>query len=148
MEPTQPSPDLNPMQSEKPKYILAGIILVMMLLVLVFAAISDARSTSFRHTLNQPLSVHDVWLHAEQLQDQLIRVQGKAEFGHFMTALLCCPQRCDCNETQGMLWLVSENPRRVNIDCAIRDMIEINAPNCQGDECGMTCEPFNPQGVE
>jgi hypothetical protein len=44
--------------------------------------------------------------------------------------------------------LVSENPTLVNIDCSIVDSIEIETPDCQGNECSLTCSPFYPGEIE
>ena len=87
-------------------------------------------------------------MRAEELDGQVIRVQGKAEFSIMQSLVLCCPPRCDCNETDGWLELVSENPSLVNIDCSIVDSIEIETPTCRGDECSLTCTPFYPDDIE
>jgi len=117
-------------------------------LAIFLAGCNDAASHASTEVPDQPLSVYEVWLRAEDLEGQVIRVRGKADFMLMMTAVLCCPPRCDCNRTDGSLRLVSENPTRVNIDCAIVDLIEIDIPDCQGDECSLTCTPFYPGDIE
>lgn len=145
MEPIpQPSPLLEP--KRKPFWL--GLLLGVILLVLFLAGRIDAGSLSPAGNANQPLTVYEVWKRAENLEGQVIRVQGKADLVVIMTAMLCCPPSCDCNQTDGLLCLVSESPDRVNIDCAVVDLIEIEIPDCRGNECSLTCSPFYPGEIE
>lgn len=130
------------------KLLWLGLGMVIIILVITLAGEPDKPSISPTETSNQALSVFEVWQRAEELEGQVIRVQGKADFMMSTTLVLCCPPSCDCNETSGLLRLVSENPTRVNIDCAIVDLIEIDTPDCRGDECSLTCTPFYPGEVE
>jgi len=125
-----------------------GLISAVIILTIILTGCSDGASHTPTDVPDQHLSVYEVWLRAEELEGQVIRVRGKADFMLMMTAVLCCPARCDCNQTDGLLRLVSENPTRVNIDCAIVDLIEIDVPDCQGDECSLTCTPFYPGDTE
>lgn len=141
MEPT-PAPTQS--RQRHRKWLLPGIFTGVVLLVIILAVwIIPMAGNS-----NRPLSVYEVWLRAEELEGQVIRVRGKAEFSIMHSQVLCCPPRCDCNLTDGWLELVSENPNRVNIDCSVVDSIEIEAPNCAGDECSLTCTPFYPGEIE
>lgn len=144
--PSTPMPPLLPQVNSKRA--LPGIIAGVIVLVLILAGWLDTGSFSSAGITNRTLSVYEVWRQAEALDGQVIRVQGKANFMIIMTAMLCCPPRCDCNQTEGWLWLVSDNPTVVNIDCAWIDFIEIDTPDCQGDECSLTCTPFNPDKIE
>ncbi len=145
MEPvSQPIPLHKPYR----KLFWLGLFSAVIILIIFLAGCNDAASHASAEVPDQPLSVYEVWLRAEELESQAIRVRGKADFMRMMTAVLCCPPRCDCNLTDGSLRLVSENPTRVNIDCAIVDLIEIDIPDCQGDECSFTCTPFYPGDIE
>jgi hypothetical protein len=149
MEPV-PQPPQVPQPNRKLLWLGSSLAIIILVTILVstLAGEPDEAAISPTGTSNQALSVYEVWLRAEELEGQVIRVQGKADFIFMMTALLCCPPRCDCNQTDGLLRLVSENPTRVNIDCAIVDLIEIDTPACQGDECSLTCTPFYPGEIE
>ena len=144
----EPVPDPTELTQSKKTQIMPIVFTGAILLVLALAGWVDSRMHSPTEISDQPLSVYEVWLRAEELDGQLIRVQGKAQFNIMQTLMLCCPPRCDCNETGGWLELVSENPTRVNIDCSIVDSIKIETPSCLGDECSLTCTPFNPDRVE
>ena len=129
MEPTpNPSKLRQPDRRWKFSAVFAGVAI----LILALAGWIDFRMHSQTEIPDQPLSVYEVWLRAEELDGQVIRVQGKAEFSIMQSLVLCCPPRCDCNETDGWLELVSENPSLVNIDCSIVDSIEIETPTCRG----------------
>ena len=141
-------PQIPPASQPKRKPIFIGVFVTIIILTSLLAGWIDAGSISSAGISDRPLSVYEVWQWAEELGGQVIRVRGKANFITWMTALLCCPPSCDCNETEGMLWLVSENPTRVNIDCATVDFIDIDTPDCQGNECSLTCTPFYPGEIE
>jgi hypothetical protein len=145
MEPISQPPQLLKPHKD---LIWLGLFSAVIILVIILAGCSDTASHSSTGISDPPLSVYEVWLRAEELEGQVIRVRGKADFMLMMTAMLCCPARCDCNRTDGLLRLVSEDPTRVNIDCAIVDLIEIDTPDCQGDECSLTCTPFYPGDIE
>jgi hypothetical protein len=141
MEPTSAPIQLR--QTHR-KWLLPGILAGVVLLVIILAVwIIPLAGDS-----NRPLSVYEVWQRAEELEGQVIRVRGKAEFSIMQSLVLCCPPRCDCNVTDGWLELVSENPTRVNIDCSVVDSIEIETPACAGNECSLTCTPFYPGEIE
>jgi hypothetical protein len=148
----EPVPQTPLQQKPNRKLLWLGLCLVIIILitilVIILAGRPDEASVSPTETSNQALSVYEVWLRAEELEGQVIRVQGKADFMIMETLMLCCPPSCDCNQTDGLLRLVSENPTRVNIDCAIVDLIEIDTPDCRGNECSLTCSPFYPGEIE
>jgi hypothetical protein len=83
------------------------------------------------------LTVRDVSENALSLADQQIRVRGQNWFVSSVTLVDCDPPRCDCNRSEGLLFL-SEEGRTPG------EMISVPQVLCRGDECQMTCTPFDP----
>jgi hypothetical protein len=86
-------------------------------------------------------TVRDVSENALSLADQQIRVRGQNWFVSSVTLVDCDPPRCDCNQSKGQLFL-SEEGR------APGEMISVPQLFCRGDECHMTCTPFDPTLAE
>ena len=95
----------------------------------------------------QKFTVAQVWENARALVGRRITVEGPAAFQTWMTAVLCCPPKCDCNETGGWLYLTSEGIIRYNSEHKYRDDIGVSV-ECSGNECSLTCAPFDPNNVE
>lgn len=93
-------------------------------------------------------TVSDVWKNASALSGKRICVEGKAETTIGITLLLCCPPTCDCNSSRGELSLVSEETITYNPRVSKVDYISIDSPTCEGNECSITCSPFNPYAAE
>jgi hypothetical protein len=144
----EPTPNPSELRQPDGRWKFPAVFAGVAILIFALAGWIDSWMHPLTEIPDQPLSVYEVWQWAEELDGQVIHVQGKADFMIMMTAVLCCPPKCDCNMTDGSLRLVSENPTRVNIDCAIVDLIEIDIPDCQGDECSLTCAPFYPGEIE
>lgn len=144
----EPAP--NPAELRQPdgKWKFPAVFAEIAILIFALAGWIDSWMHPLTEIPDQPLSVYEVWLHAEELDGQVIRILGTARFWTVITLELCCPPSCDCNETYGFLRLVSENPTRVNIDCSVDDLITIDLPICQGNECSLTCTPFYPGEIE
>jgi hypothetical protein len=88
--------------------------------------------------------VGDVWKNARNLEGQRICVEGKASAYISQSLQLCDPPRCDCNQSFAFLSLVSEDKIVRNPRVNIVDEVVIDKPSCSGDECTITCSPFNP----
>ena len=101
----------------------------------------------FSPVKQQVFRVDQVWGNASDLVGRRITVEGPADFEIWMTAVLCCPPSCDCNETYGFVSLVSEGDIRYNSEHSYRDDIGISFDG-SGNECSMKCAPFDPQHVE
>jgi len=93
------------------------------------------------------LTVTEVSQRAKSLVGKQVRVRGYAYLSVMMTAVLCVPSRCDCNESLGELDLYAEQPDPAHLnrlfDLAHITILETSL-KCQGDECSMTCSPFDP----
>ncbi len=97
-------------------------------------------------------SVGQVWQHARALRGTRICVQGKAVTQVSFTALLCDPPTCDCNQSSGYLELISEDKVVHNPKVSLVDSITIspslNTPMCSGNQCTLTCSPFDPRAAD
>ena len=91
--------------------------------------------------------VDEVWANADALVGRKITVEGKVSFEIAQAVILCCPPSCDCNETYGWLYLISDSSTRYNKEMKYRDDIAVQI-TCGGNECSLTCSPFDPQYAE
>jgi photosystem II stability/assembly factor-like uncharacterized protein len=93
------------------------------------------------------LTVPEVSQRAESLDGTLIRVRGYGYLSMMMTAVLCDPPRCDCNQSSGWLELYGEQPDPDHLG-RLFDLPTIriaeSSLQCAGDECSMECSPFDP----
>jgi photosystem II stability/assembly factor-like uncharacterized protein len=93
------------------------------------------------------LTVTEVSQRARSLIGKQVRVRGYAYLWVSMTAVLCVPSRCDCNESLGSLDLYAEQPDPAHLN-RLFDLAHIRdaetSLKCQGDECSMECSPFDP----
>ena len=144
----EPIPNPSELRQPDGRWKFPAVFAGVAILIFALAGWIDSWMHPLTEIPDQPLSVYEVWRQADELDGQVIRVQGKANFGMEMTEMLCCPPKCDCNKTGGWLELVSDHPTRVNIDCSIVDSIVIDTPDCRGDECNLTCTPFYPDEIE
>lgn len=92
---------------------------------------------------NDVLLVDQVWANAVKLDGQVIRVRGKLEGITYQTLLPCDPPTCDCNQSRANYSLVSESETIYNQGCSSKDTIELPL-DCTGNECSLTCSPFDP----
>jgi photosystem II stability/assembly factor-like uncharacterized protein len=96
-------------------------------------------------------TVPEVWQDAGSLNGKEVRVRGYGFFEVVQSLVLCDPERCDCNESNGTLVLVEEEiqPGHSN---KINDLAQIyvsgKSLDCRGDECTMECSPFNPTAAD
>lgn len=93
------------------------------------------------------LRVDQVWANAEKLDGQVIHIRGKLEGITYQTLQLCDPPTCDCNQSGANYSLVSDSDTIYNQGCSSKDTIELPL-ECQGDECSLTCSPFDPFQAE
>jgi photosystem II stability/assembly factor-like uncharacterized protein len=93
------------------------------------------------------LTVQQVSQQAESLAGRQIRLRGYGYFSVSMTAMLCVPSRCDCNQSSGWLELYGEQPDPEHLS-RLYDLANIRIAEtslkCAGDECSMECSPFDP----
>ena len=98
---------------------------------------------------DRALTVAEIWEDPPRYGDQTVRVQGRAEFLIEQTLALCEPARCDCNRSGGHLSLLDEedaaNGRR---DRAIWIATTETGLQCNGNECELVCQPFDPRPAE
>jgi len=92
--------------------------------------------------------VGDVWKNARMLEGKRICITGKASTYVSQTLLLCDPPSCNCNQSSAGLTLVSEDKVIYNDRVNIVDEVVISQLVCSGNECTMTCVPFNPFAAE
>jgi hypothetical protein len=99
------------------------------------------------------LTVSQTWQNAESLDGERIRVRGQAYFRIIpYPGLLgwCVPDGGE--DTVGKLELLDENspdPRYYTGDRPLpRLSISESTLQCQGNQCRMTCTPFDPQAAE
>ena len=93
------------------------------------------------------LRVDQVWANAEKLDGQVIHVHGKLEGITYQTLQLCDPPTCDCNQSGANYSLASDSDTVYNQGCSSEDTIELPL-ECKGDECSLTCSPFDPFQAE
>lgn len=140
------------MEKKKPSNVtivqrkLVGAIFALFALLLVVVAL-------FLILRNKPsndrcFSVTHVWENARSFDGERICVRGKAEYSIAMTLVLCCPPHCDCNDTWGELRLVSEEQTTHNPKVSLVDYISLDTPICKGNECSISCSPFDPSDVD
>ena len=120
---------------------------IIILMALVFSARFIWQKWSLAHPDDIALSVDQVWENAQQLEGQVIRVRGKVEFVQYKTLLICRPPTCECNDSRANFYLVSEETENLHQNCSSKDTIDIPI-DCQGDECSLTCSPFDPYPAE
>jgi photosystem II stability/assembly factor-like uncharacterized protein len=113
--------------------------------MLLFAAfVTSCTSAGEKHSY---LTVDEVWQKADSLNGKQVQVRGYPFFQKTQTLVLCEPQRCNCNESQGELILVGEELQPENFG-KILDLPTISIASsslkCKGDECTMKCTPFDP----
>lgn len=90
------------------------------------------------------LSVQDVLARPDQWLGKPIRVRGWALFIPAQTALACDESTRCCNEAWGDLLLI---PGRDSFADDPQAAISIGGLVCGGDECTITCTPFNPESA-
>lgn len=125
---------------------LAGVILALLALLLAVASLFLILRGEL--TDDRCLSVTQVWENARSFDGERICVRGKAEYSIAMTLVLCCPPHCDCNNTWGELTLVSEEQTTYNPRVSAIDYISLDTLTCEGNECSISCSPFNPSDVD
>ena len=89
------------------------------------------------------LTVQEVRENYKTLEGNEVRVCGWAYFFIKRTLLACKPHTCDCNETEGVLWLTEEQEV---LD--YENAVQVSLPGCSGDECSITCKLFDPSKAE
>jgi hypothetical protein len=89
-------------------------------------------------------SVSDVWENASIYLGEKICIRGKAEAVSWRTLKECELLHPCCNQSWGELSLVSESSYTYNPHMAQNDYIAIDSFDCSGNECGITCSPFDP----
>jgi hypothetical protein len=124
----------------------AGVILALLALLLAVAAL--LLMLRGKSSNDSCFSVAHVWKNARSFDGERICIRGKAEYLFGMTAVSCCPPHCDCNETWGELRLVSEEQTTYNPRVSGVDYISLDTPICRGNECSISCFPFDPSGVD
>lgn len=99
--------------------------------------------TLSNRSISRALSIYEVWRDHTRMIGLRVRVQGKPDIIRTMTVQMCCPMTCGCNQTSARLRLVNYNQERYNTT-GRPDEISVDLPTCQGDECSLTCTPFDP----
>jgi len=80
---------------------------------------------------------------------QIVRVQGRVEFLVEQTLAYCDPPSCDCNRSGGRLSLLDEEYMAAGrLDRAISVAATETGLLCGGNECELTCQPFDPRAAE
>jgi len=83
--------------------------------------------------------VSEIWADAGALDGQTIAVRGWAGLRIKETLKDCPTPSCSCNDTSGSFSLVEEIG-----DGGVTREVSIPALTCSGDDCSMTCSPFDP----
>jgi hypothetical protein len=82
----------------------------------------------------------------EKLDGQEVRIEGVTSFVIAQTAQLCVPDTCDCNQTRGHIGFKGKTEGRhiqLSNGTTIWNEIDIEI-ECLGNQCSLTCSPFNP----
>jgi hypothetical protein len=74
----EPVPYPTQLPQPNRKRILPGVFSGISILVIILAVWIESGAILSAGISNRPLSVHEAWLRAEELEGQVIRVQGKA----------------------------------------------------------------------
>ncbi len=84
--------------------------------------------------------VSEVWAQASELEGKVIAVRGWAGLWVESTLHDCDQSSCSCNTTQGSFSLYEQ------LGDGGSDLEEIFIPalSCSGDDCSMSCTPFDP----
>lgn len=88
------------------------------------------------------LTVSEVWQNAEELDQQQVVIRGYGSHFHAQTVQKCFGIECGCNEAWEELYLVNSLE-----DAFYNSGIKIVNLDCRGDECSVTCRPFNPNAA-
>ncbi|MBE2220978.1 MAG: hypothetical protein IAF02_05530 [Anaerolineae bacterium] len=124
------------------------IVAISLLLLIIFVTATSFFLLKSNFKGKECYQVTEVWKDVRGLAGKRICVNGKAEYSIATTLSLCCPASCDCNETFGEVRLISEEKITYNPRVSIIDYISLDSPTCKGNECQITCSPFNPEGIE
>jgi hypothetical protein len=89
-------------------------------------------------------TVDTVLAQQEMLIGKPIRVRGWALFIPAQTVLACDESTPCCNEAWGDLLLIPDRDRYAENPQAA---IHVGGLDCGGDECAITCTPFNPDSA-
>ena len=122
--------------------------ILFVLIILAFSASFFLGKWPFSSLLAyRTLRVDQVWANAARLDGRVIHVRGKLDVLTYRTLQMCCPPDCDCNQSGANYSLVSESEKVYNQGCSTQDSIELPL-ECKGDECSLTCSPFDPFQAE
>ena len=136
--------DLHPAQEKrmsKPRARVMMVVCVLLTTAFVVGCDPPGEKESY-------LTVTKASRRAKSLDGETVRVRG---YGHFLleqTLVLCEPARCDCNERWGRLVLLDEEFKPADSSRFFslpRVSISESDLRCSGDECSMTCSPFDPR---
>ena len=94
------------------------------------------------------MTIAEIWENPLAFGDQIVRVQGAAEFMIEQTLQACDPPRCDCNHSGGHLALLDEVGDSADWEHAIWVATTESGLQCEGDECELVCRPFDPRGAD
>lgn len=123
-------------ESTKPRYKFIIIPLVASLLFVLFGALFfKPEYITITQAMTEP---------SKYLNEQ-IRVRGWTDFVVEQTLLECDPPSCDCNLSSGRLYLSDERVESSEILSSSSNRLLISGVDCDGDECGLTCKPFDPR---
>jgi hypothetical protein len=122
------------LENKMPKRFLALTLVVMIAALIALVPFRES-STSYE--------VDEVWANAHDLIGQEITIEGKVFLATIQTVVLCCPAHCDCNRTSAEVYLVSESSGGGYPFDGIRIPIY-----CHGNECSLSCSPFDPSHAE
>jgi hypothetical protein len=102
-----------------------------------------------RHSTERALTVAQIWEDPPAFGNQMLRIQGRAEFLIEQTLQACDPPTCDCNHSGGHLSLLDPDDmaagRRDRVIWVAATETDLQ---CEGDECDLVCRPFDPRPAE
>lgn len=90
------------------------------------------------------LTVAGAWANAEALNGRRVVVRGWASFVPWQTLATCRPPVCACNRSEGQLTLLEHRPLSGG-GFVSPQRIFVSGLDCRGDECSLTCTPFDPR---